>query len=91
MRPETKGSSSCPNSVLRGEAAGRVNGVAPGPVMWPEGGVDSDLEAKILDRTLLKRPGSAEDIARAVRFFATEAPYVTGQILAVDGGRSVGW
>jgi pteridine reductase len=69
----------------------RVNGVAPGPVMWPEGGVDSDLEAKILARTLLKRPGSAEDIARAVRFFATEAPYVTGQILAVDGGRSVGW
>jgi len=69
----------------------RVNAVAPGPVMWPAGGVDSDLEAKILDRTILKRPGSAEDVARAVLFFATEAPYVTGQVLAVDGGRSVGW
>ena len=69
----------------------RVNAVAPGPVMWPEGGVDSDLEAKILDRTILKRPGSAEDIARAALFFATDAPYVTGQVLAVDGGRSVGW
>jgi pteridine reductase len=68
----------------------RVNGIAPGPVMWPEGVMDADLQARILDRTALKRTGSATDIARAVRFFATDAPYVTGQILAVDGGRSVG-
>ena len=69
----------------------RVNAIAPGPVMWPEDGVDEELQAKIIDRTALKRPGSAADVARAVLFFATEAPYVTGQILAVDGGRSVGW
>ena len=69
----------------------RVNAIAPGPVMWPEDGVDRSLEAKILQRTALKRPGSADDVARACLFFATEAPYVTGQVLAVDGGRSIGW
>jgi pteridine reductase len=69
----------------------RVNAVAPGPVMWPEDGMDKELQAEIIDRTALKRPGSPEDVARAVLFFATEAPFVTGQILAVDGGRSIGW
>jgi len=68
----------------------RVNAVAPGPVMWPEDGMDKELQAKIVDRTALKRPGSPDYVARAVLFFATEAPYITGQILAVDGGRSVG-
>jgi pteridine reductase len=68
----------------------RVNAVAPGPVMWPED-ADEALKHKIIDRTLLKQPGSPEDIARAVLFFASDARYVTGQILAVDGGRSVGW
>jgi pteridine reductase len=68
----------------------RVNAIAPGPVMWPEGGIDPDLKKKILDRTALRRPGSAEDIARAALFFAAEAPYVTGQVLAIDGGRSLG-
>jgi pteridine reductase len=69
----------------------RVNAVAPGPVMWPEDGVDPALQAKILQRTALKRPGSAVDVARTCLFFAAEAPYVTGQVLAVDGGRSIGW
>ena len=69
----------------------RVNAIAPGPVMWPEDGLDPALQAKILQRTALKRPGSAVDVARACLFFAAEAPYVTGQILAVDGGRSIGW
>ena len=68
----------------------RVNAVAPGPVMWPEDGMDKELQARIIDRTALKRPGSPEEVARAVLFFATEAPYITGQVLAVDGGRSVG-
>jgi len=68
----------------------RVNAVAPGPVMWPEDGMDKELQARIVDRTALKRVGAADDVARAVLFFATEAPYVTGQVLAVDGGRSVG-
>jgi pteridine reductase len=69
----------------------RVNAIAPGPVMWPEDGTDRALQKKIIDRTLLKRSGSPEDVARAALFFCTQAPYVTGQILAVDGGRSVGW
>jgi pteridine reductase len=69
----------------------RVNAVAPGPVLWPEDGLDSELQAKIVAGTALKRPGSPEDVARTVVFFATQAPYVTGQVLAVDGGRSIGW
>jgi pteridine reductase len=69
----------------------RVNAIAPGPVLWPEDGLDTALQAEIIDRTALKRPGSASDVARAALFFAAEAPYITGQILAVDGGRSVGW
>ncbi len=69
----------------------RVNGIAPGPVLWPEGGMDNDLQAKIISRTALRRSGSPEDIAKAALFFFKDAPYVTGQILAVDGGRSIGW
>jgi pteridine reductase len=69
----------------------RVNAIAPGPVMWPEERADSALQKKIIERTQLKRPGSAEDVARAALYFCAEAPYVTGQVLAVDGGRSVGW
>jgi pteridine reductase len=69
----------------------RVNAIAPGPVMWPEDGLDKALRSEIIDRTALKRAGSAIDVARAALFFAAEAPYVTGQVLAVDGGRSVGW
>jgi pteridine reductase len=69
----------------------RVNAIAPGPVMWPEDGLDPALQEKITQGTALKRLGSPEDVARACLFFATEAPYVTGQILAVDGGRSIGW
>jgi pteridine reductase len=70
----------------------RVNGVAPGPILWPEGGEPQDpaLQERILDRTALKRMGSPEDVAKAVLFFLKDAPYVTGQILAVDGGRTVG-
>jgi pteridine reductase len=68
----------------------RVNGIAPGPVMWPDGAMDTELKERILDRTALKRMGSPTDIAQAALFFAAHAPYVTGQILAVDGGRSVG-
>jgi pteridine reductase len=69
----------------------RVNGIAPGPVMWPEEPPDPAMKAKIISQTLLQRQGTPEDVARTALFFATEAPYITGQILAVDGGRSVGW
>jgi pteridine reductase len=67
----------------------RVNAIAPGPVLWPEGGLDEALRREIIGKTALKRGGSPDDIARAAHFFAVDAPYVTGQVLAVDGGRSV--
>jgi pteridine reductase len=69
----------------------RVNAVAPGPVMWPEDGLDKELQEKIIRRTALKRHGTAEEVARACLYFASDASYVTGQVLAVDGGRSIGW
>ena len=70
----------------------RVNGIAPGPILWPSGQAqDQAKRDKIIERTILKRMGSPEDIARTALFFAADAPYVTGQILAVDGGRSVAW
>jgi len=70
----------------------RVNAIAPGPVMWPEDGVaDTALQNKIIEQTLLKRSGSAMDIARSALFFAADAPFITGQILPVDGGRSANW
>lgn len=67
----------------------RVNAIAPGPVLWPEGDLDDALKHEIVAKTALKRSGSPDDIARAALFFAAEAPYVTGQVLAVDGGRSL--
>lgn len=68
----------------------RVNAIAPGPIMWPEdGSFDAAAQANVISRTLLKRGGDPADIARTVRFLLADAPYVTGQILAVDGGRSV--
>jgi pteridine reductase len=70
----------------------RVNGIAPGPILWPSGQAqDAAKQDKIIERTILKRMGSPQDIARTALFFAADAPYITGQILAVDGGRSVGW
>jgi pteridine reductase len=68
----------------------RVNAVAPGPIMWPEDDpmFDEVSRQRIVSHTILKRAGEPEDIARAVRFLIADAPYVTGQILAVDGGRS---
>jgi len=67
----------------------RVNAIAPGPVLFPEEDMTPEIEAKIVERTLLKRRGTPDDIASAALFFAADAPYVTGQVLAVDGGRSI--
>ena len=67
----------------------RVNGIAPGPVLWPERDLDAALKAEIIAKTALRRSGSPDDIARTALFLAAEAPYVTGQIIAVDGGRSL--
>jgi len=60
-------------------------------VLWPEGRGDSHQREKIVERTILKRMGEPADIARTALFFAAHAPFITGQILAVDGGRSVAW
>jgi pteridine reductase len=68
----------------------RVNGVAPGAIVWPEDGSWDDLtRQRIVSHTLLRRTGEPDDIARAVLYLLAEAPYVTGQIIAVDGGRSI--
>ncbi|MBX3703262.1 MAG: pteridine reductase [Steroidobacteraceae bacterium] len=68
----------------------RVNAIAPGPVLWPENGMDEELRQRIVARTALKRTGTPEDVAKAAIFFATEAPFVTGEVLAIDGGRLAG-
>ncbi len=68
----------------------RVNGVSPGAIAWPEDGqFPLEVRKNIIDDTLLRRLGDPDDIARAVLFLAADAPYVTGQIIAVDGGRSI--
>jgi pteridine reductase len=69
----------------------RVNGVSPGPILWPDADIWKSPATRkhIVDRTALKRVGEPGDIARAVEFLVTGAPYVTGQIIAVDGGRSI--
>jgi len=68
----------------------RVNGVSPGTIVWPEDPVwQNDIERqRIVNQTVLKRTGEPDDIAMAVEFLAL-APYVTGQVIAVDGGRSI--
>jgi pteridine reductase len=67
----------------------RVNGVAPGAIEWPEDGQFEQTEREaIVAHTLLGRVGSPADIARTVGFLLFDAPYITGQIIAVDGGRS---
>lgn len=69
----------------------RVNAVAPGVILWPEGGgwEDDAQRRKIVAHTLLKREGESDDIARTVVFLVEDAPYITGQVIAVDGGRSI--
>jgi len=69
----------------------RVNGVSPGAILWPEGGatIDEVYQQGILAKTPLARTGKPEDIAGAIAFLLCDAPFVTGQILSVDGGRSL--
>ena len=67
----------------------RVNGVAPGAVMWPEGGSTYARKDDIIERTPLKRAGNAEDVANAVLWLLRDAQFVTGEIINVDGGRSL--
>ena len=66
----------------------RVNAVAPGAILWPENLGEAEKE-KIISRTFLKRQGAPEDIARAILYLVRDAGYVSGQVLTVDGGRSL--
>jgi pteridine reductase len=69
----------------------RVNGVAPGTIVWPEGDEWGDelSRQRIINQSALKRIGEPDDIAKAVDYLVSAAPYVTGQVIAVDGGRSI--
>jgi pteridine reductase len=69
----------------------RVNGVAPGAILWPERGMNDVVKRKIIDQIPLKRSGLPDDIAGCVLYLVRDAAYVTGQVIAVDGGRSIGW
>ncbi len=69
----------------------RVNGVSPGAILWPEDGMTDTVQQTILRQVPLERPGEPEDIAGCVLFLMSDADYITGQIIAVDGGRSIGW
>jgi len=69
----------------------RVNAIAPGVIEWPENAawLDEEQRRKIVAHTLLKREGKPDDVARTVQFLLNDSPYITGQIIAVDGGRSI--
>ena len=69
----------------------RVNGVAPGSILWPDSGAHFPPaeQERIVAHTPLARVGGPDDIAGAVKYLLLDAPFVTGQVLAVDGGRSL--
>jgi pteridine reductase len=67
----------------------RVNGIAPGVILWPEEGVSEDSQRQTIARTALKNSGSPQDIVRTLIFLARDAGYITGQIINVDGGRTL--
>ena len=69
----------------------RVNAVAPGAILWPDGGghFAAAEKARITQQTPLERIGTPEDVAGAVKYLLFDAPFVTGQVLAVDGGRNI--
>jgi pteridine reductase len=67
----------------------RVNGVAPGAIIWPDNDLSEQAKQEILQRVALKRSGDPADVAKAVLFLIKDADYMTGQILTVDGGRTL--
>lgn len=67
----------------------RVNAVAPGAILWPENDMDELTKQRIVSRVALKRQGEPSDIATTILFLVRDAPYITGQVIAVDGGRSL--
>ena len=70
----------------------RVNGVSPGAILWPQtDDLSEKIKDKIIKQTALRKAGNPSDITSAVIFLVKDSPYITGQIIAVDGGRSIGW
>ena len=71
----------------------RVNAIAPGIVLWPDDDTEfnADLREKIIARSALKRAGTPRDIAKTVAFLMKDADFMTGQVMTVDGGRSLGY
>ncbi len=69
----------------------RVNGVSPGAILWPEDDLGEETKHIILEQIPLNRAGNPDDIATCVLYLVRDASYVTGEIIAVDGGRSIGW
>ena len=67
----------------------RVNGVSPGAILWPEQDLSEQDKTSILAKVPMQRLGEALDIARTVAFLVSDAPYINGQIIAVDGGRTL--
>jgi len=67
----------------------RVNGLSPGAILWPTDQSDELARQRLLSRTPLKQLGEPQDIANAALFLIRDAAYITGQILRIDGGRSV--
>ena len=68
----------------------RANAIAPGAILWPENDMDDLTKQRIISATALKREGNPQDIANAVRFLIKDANYMSGQVMTVDGGRSLG-
>lgn len=67
----------------------RVNGISPGAILWPEQEMNEQTKQSILNKVPMQATGECGDIAKAAVFLADNAPYITGQIIAVDGGRSL--
>jgi len=69
----------------------RVNGVAPGAILWPDSGVGEGTRESVLRQIPLRRIGDPADVAGCVLYLVRDATYVTGQVISIDGGRSTGW
>jgi pteridine reductase len=67
----------------------RVNGIAPGAILWPDAGKSETDRQRLIERTPLRRTGTPEDIGSAVLWLLRDAPFVTGEIVRIDGGRHV--
>lgn len=68
----------------------RVNAISPGAILWPEAGSDEAAQARVIERTPLERLGDPSEIGKAVLFIARDAPFMTGEIITLDGGRTIG-